>query len=124
MQINTTKGNVPARKANLPGGGIIQVFLNVDMRNMHDGLTKIAKKNGIEVGILSARQYVVFINAAKTKVKVYAANDTIAYSRSKSGKLQMEAVAKIPECFGGGAFNYDQALKLVLEELLKRKKQK
>lgn len=118
MPINTTE-IIQARKRPVIGSlGIVQCFLNTDMRNMHNGLAKIAKKHGIETQTLEAGQYVVFINSAKTKIKIFASNDTISYTRSSGGRLQMEAIQNIPRCFGGSRFNYDEALKLVLEKLL------
>lgn len=101
--------------------GIVQVFLNADMRNMHDGLQRIAERHGVAVDTLENGQFVIFINSAKDKVKIYAANDTISYTRSRSGKLQMEALQNIPKHFGGGSFDYDAALRGVLENLLARR---
>lgn len=101
-------------------GGIVQVFLNVDMRNMHNGLGKIAKESGIDVNQLDPGQYVVFINSQKNKVKIFASNDVVAYHRTKSGKIQMETIREIPRSFRGGAFDYDSALRVVLEKLIGR----
>ncbi len=123
MQTNTEKPNLVARKKHFnKEEGIIQVFMNVDMRNMHEGLAEIASKNGINVQELKLGQFVVFINAMKTRVKIFAANDVVAYQRSRSGKIQMETIQRIPESFGAGGFDYDSALRAVLTKLLTKQK--
>lgn len=100
--------------------GIVQVFQDADLRSGHDGLTKLAKKHGIATGLLEAGSFVVFINSRKDKVKIFAANNTISYTKSPSGRLQMEAISKIPTYFGGQGFVYDKVLKDILEGLLKK----
>lgn len=100
--------------------GILQVFLNVDLRNGHDGLAEIASGSRINVLDLNPGQYVVFINGTKDKVKVYAANNVIAYHKSAHGRLEMGAIQLIPRCFKGGVLRYDDAVKKVLESVLRK----
>jgi hypothetical protein len=104
-------------------GRILQVFMNADFRCAHDGLAKLAKDKGIDVENLEPAQYVVFINTAQDRVKVYAAFNVLAYMRSKSGKIDLTAISRIPEAFRAtGGLNYDKILKETLEASLRRKR--
>lgn len=92
-------------------GGILQCFLDSDLRNGHDGLSSLAKKNGIQTSDLNPGEFVVFINTAKTKVKVYAARNTIVYLRMAKGeRVNLNIIREIPRVFKGGMINYDSAL--------------
>lgn len=98
---------------------IIEVFLNVNMGRSHDGLGEIAKKNKIDVGSLEPGTYVVFINRAQNRAKIYAHGDVIAYWRAASGqKLNLETIQNIPRAFQGKAISYDDALTKVLTKRL------
>lgn len=100
---------------------IIRCYLNSDLRAGHDGLAKVALKDKIRVQELSPGEFVIFINARKDKVKVYAAQNVVAYLRSPSGRIDMNTIREIPRVFNGAAINYDAALKKILSEnLLKR----
>lgn len=96
---------------------IVQCFLNADLRSGHVGLAKLARKHALDVQQLGAGEYVVFINAAKNKLKLYAANNVIAYYRSPSrGVIDLRVVANLPRVFTGTSIRYDEALKTVLEK--------
>lgn len=103
---------------------ILQVYLNADMRNGHDGLTKMAKKDKINVGSLDPGQIVVFVNGKKTKVKVYAANQVIAYLRLPAGQyVDLRTIQLIPKAFSApGRLDYEAALREVLEKELAPRK--
>lgn len=103
--------------------GIVQCFLNVDMRNGHDGLAAIAKDNGIKVNEIDSGSYLVFVNSQKTKLKLYAAGQVIAYLRMPSGnKINMNVIREIPTVFNGKSINYDQALKTAVEQAMEKKR--
>lgn len=106
-------------------GSILQVFLCTDMRCAHEGLRMIAKSGGVDVDKLQPNHYVVFINNAKDRLKLYASNQTVAYHYRKGERLDLRAIAEIPKVFGGsGRLNYDRALKSVLEKALAKSKTK
>lgn len=102
--------------------GILQCFLNVDMRNAHDGLSVIAKKNGIDPEKIEPGSFIVFINSARTKLKVYASDQVVAYLRLESGrKLNMNVIRELPRVFNGRSIKYDEALKSVVESAISKK---
>lgn len=121
-------GKAPARylkthKATENTGKILQIFLNADMRNGHDGLEKLAKDNGINVKELQPGQYVIFVNAHRDRIKLFAAHNVIAYHKLETGRIYDPRVfALIPRAFNGtGRLDMDSALKSVIEEALKKK---
>lgn len=104
-------------------GRVIQCFLNTDLRNGHDGLSVIAKGSGINVTALQPGQYVVFINTAKNKLKIYTANNVVAFFRATSGQpIDLNTIRLIPLAFrSNGHLDYDRALKQVIEQALYRR---
>ncbi len=111
----------PARRLE---SSILQVFWNVNMSTNPDGLAAIAKKYGdIDVNSLEPGNYLVFINSARTFMKVLAGTSTpgatvIAYYRQPKGRIDLQAIQYVPEAFLGKGFNYNQALRISLEERL------
>lgn len=105
-------------------GDILRCFVNVNMAQGHDGLASLAKKYEIDVKKLSPGEYVVFINSARDRVKVYAASNVIAYQRLPHGRLDLRAIAEIPRVFkASGKISYDDALKeFLVKALAKRAK--
>jgi hypothetical protein len=98
----------------------LRIFLNVDLRNSHEGLSAIATKNKIDVKKLVAGEYLIFINSEKNKIKLYAANEVIAYYRCPHGKVDLRAISKIPQAFkASGKIDYDACLKEIMEAKLK-----
>jgi hypothetical protein len=104
-------------------GSIVQVFQSVDMRYQHEGLEILAKQANIDVNKLEPGQYVVFINQAKTIVRLYAAHGVVAGIRLRDGqKVDMRTIHLIPEAFNGtNRLDYDKVLKKAVEEALVRK---
>lgn len=101
----------------------LQIFLNADFRNVHEGLAAIAKKNKLDVEKLESGEYLIFVNTAKDRLKLYAANNVVAYLKMKSGKIDLRTIQLIPQAFNGsGRIDYDAALKEVIERELGRKK--
>jgi hypothetical protein len=101
---------------------IVQCFLNADMRNGHDGLAQLAKKHELNVLKLEPGQYIVFVNSARDRVKVYAASNVIAYLKLARGKIDMNTIQEIPKAFRGtGRIDYDAALKEALTKSMARK---
>lgn len=117
------KRYVIAHPASLRVGRVLQCFLNTDMRMGHDGLRKLAKDNKINVDDLQPGQYLVFINNAKDKLKIYASFGVIAYQRMEKGrKLDLNVIPYIPKAFNGtGRLDYEQSLKEVLEKALEKR---
>ena len=108
---------------NTSSGRIASFLGNVDMRCGHLGLALISKRRGIDVKKLTPGNYVVFLNSSKNRIKVYAANNVVAYYVCESGTIDQRAIEMIPKAFNGsGNLDYDAALKAALEKYLAKKK--
>jgi hypothetical protein len=96
---------------------VIQCFFDADMRNGHLGLAAIAKKDKIDVEQIEPGQYVVFLNSAKNRLKLYAANGIVAYYYKPGMKIDLHVISEIPRAFlGSGRLDYDAALRKTLEK--------
>jgi hypothetical protein len=92
------------------------------MRNGHDGLAELAKKENIDVKKLERGQFVVFINSSKDRVKVYAASNVIAYMKSSKGqKIDLRVIREIPRAFNGAGISYDEAVEKMLSVKMAQK---
>lgn len=103
----------PARGA----GRVVQLFTNVSMGKGHDGLAMLCDEYGIDVVNLEPGQYVVFTNRRRDKVKVFAANNVLAYLKLPQGHfLSLETIALIPTAFRGTAdIEHDRTLREVFQ---------
>jgi hypothetical protein len=102
---------------------VIQVFMDADLRCGHDGLADIAKKEKINVTKLEHGEFVMFINVERNKLKLYTANNIVAYLRLPQGKIEMRTLGMIPAAFAQtGRISYDEHLKEVLQERLGKHK--
>lgn len=101
-------------------GRILQCFVNADLRLGHPGLSALARKYKIDVNQLGAGELVVFINPRRTKMKIFAANQVLAYIRPASGHVDLNTVRYFPAVFNAkGKIDYDEALKISVTEALK-----
>lgn len=101
-------------------GRILQCFINADLRLGHPGLSALARKYKINVDQMGAGEFIVFINPRRTKMKIYAANQVLAYIRPKSGHVDLNTVRYFPAVFNAkGKIDYDEALKVSITEALK-----
>ena len=81
---------------------IVRIFLDVDFRNQHDGLAKLARENNVSVGSLKDGEHIIFINTARNKIKMYSNRDVLSYMRLPSGrKVDLEALVEMTKCFKG-----------------------
>ncbi len=100
----------------------LRIFLGTDMRCAHEGLEHIANENGIKVETLNPGEYLIFINTAMDRIKLFAANNVVAYYKSKHGKIDLRTISLIPQAFkASGKIDYDASLKEVIETHLMRK---
>lgn len=91
---------------------VLRVVFNTDLRNSHDGLALLDKQFKIDTAKLSPGEYVVFINAKKTALKLYAAGQVVAHFRMPTHrKMDMRIIGMIPRFFNGSELKYDDALK-------------
>jgi hypothetical protein len=98
---------------------LLQVFLHSDLRCCHDGLAKIAKDNKIDVNRLVPGEFVIFINNEMNRVKLYTANQIVAYLRLKTGKIDLRTIQLIPKSFmASGKIEYHESLKEIIIDKL------
>jgi hypothetical protein len=90
---------------------------NTDLRNGHEGLTEVAKKQlGISTSDLGKGEMIAFMNSSGTKVKVFAGPDVVAYLKARPGrKIDPRVIQMIPEHFSGGKIEYDKAMTQVMK---------
>lgn len=100
----------------------MHVFQGADLRCGEVGLSAIAKNSRkVSINDLSPGELVVFVNSAKTMVKVMAHTGfghVVAHHRSPSGRIELTALRHIPKAFNGGVMNYNKALEAALLEML------
>jgi hypothetical protein len=121
------KENLPAPGTTGNGSRVLRVILNTNLGNGHDGLKKIAAKvAGIGIEKLQAGEYLVFINSARDKMKVYASGNIIAYLRLPRGQiLNLATIQEIPRVFrGDGQIDYPAALKSALLQAFEGKRKR
>lgn len=102
---NTSLVSKPDYTPATHGGRLVQCFLNVDLRNSHDGLLEIARKRGVDFQKLKLGQYLAFINEQKNRFKIFALAPNgrgaiIIYYKSYQGRIDREAIQSVPLAFG------------------------
>lgn len=98
---------------------IIRLFKDTDMRNQHDGLNKIAKRNKVKLDQLGAGEHVVFVNTQLNRVKLYSANGVLSYYRAPAKqKINPGMVEMIPLCFNAAkGMDWEKADRLAFDKL-------
>lgn len=100
---------------------IIRVFLNVDMRNQHTGLTNVALRENISLKKLKLNEHVIFINNKKNRLKMFSSNGLLSYLKSDKGALNLNLIEQIPRCFNENeTINWTKAQRLALEKQFKQ----
>lgn len=101
---------------------IAGVVANVHMGLAHEGLMRTAVKCGIKIVELDG--LVVFINRARTKIKVLDSSGTVmGYVKAKSGRLPMGAIQYLPQVFSEhGKIEFDVAIGTYLKKKLEERK--
>lgn len=94
---------------------IIHCFYDADMRCSHQGLSLLAKKEGVHIERLKQGRFVCFINAKGDRVKLLTTENVLVYLKSKE-RITEEQIRSIPKLFYGSTFNFKKALDLGLRE--------
>lgn len=108
---------------------LLHVFWDVDMRARHEGLTMLAKKEGLDVKKLKPGEMCCFLNRKQDRLMVLAGvneEDTygvLGYYRSPHGRLDQMAIQYIPEAFGSEGLDMKAAIRKALEARIKPKRQ-
>jgi len=96
---------------------LVRVFFDVDMRNQHDGLGKLAKKEGVDTRVIADDEHIVFINTKMNRLKMLSRGGVLSYWKSYDGtKVNMEAIQYIPDAFQAGKINYSKALEKLMRQ--------
>jgi hypothetical protein len=112
---------------------VLEIFHDVNLINSHDGLAEWARANSsgrVKPDKLKPGQFLIFINVKRDAVKVMVGVDEldsrniVAHYKSPHGRLEMQAIKYIPRAFGAAGFNWNNALRLALEEMLPEKRRK
>lgn len=104
---------------------IVRVFLDTNMACQHPGLRALALKHKIRLEALKDKEHVIFVNKARNRVKLYSSNGVISYLWKEKGRLDMMALAMIPETFTnevGVGFTMDRAIEASLIKRLEASK--
>jgi len=97
---------------------ITRVFLDVDLRNGHEGLEDLASQNKVNIRSLKSGEHVIFLNTRRTGFKLYSSNGVLSYYKS-SGKIDLNAIGYIPEAFtGNGKMDFAKAELAALKKKL------
>lgn len=97
---------------------VTRVFLDVDLRNSHEGLETLAQSQQLDLTKLRNGEHVLFLNTQRTKFKMYSANGVLSYYRNK-GKLDLNAIAHVPMAFNAkGELDWQKAQLLALKRKL------
>lgn len=94
--------------------GLIRYFADVDMRNGHSGLRKLAKSEGLDLRLMISNEYVIFVNKKRNMLKMFASYNVIAHLKLDNGTIDPRVIAHIPTCFQGNQINYPLAVKKML----------
>ncbi len=101
-------------------GTLAHFFLDTDLRCSHDGLVAILEKKKITV---DEGEYVVFMNSARTMVKMFCGGNNALLHYKKDGRVLDPGVIRyLPKHCGGNRLNMDEAVKEHLHTILKRRK--
>lgn len=101
---------------------LISVFPNSDLRSSHRGLTLAAvKAKRKPPELLENGEFHLFLNRRQTAFKMLAANSTVVHYKSPRGSIDIRTIEYLPHCFNAGELDYDKALRIVLEKILRKK---
>lgn len=81
---------------------LIRVFLDVDMRNQHDGLARLADNQGYNLSKLNLGEHVIFLNSKLNKLKMYSYGGVLSYLRLPKGRIDLNSIRSIPNAFTAG----------------------
>jgi hypothetical protein len=103
---------------------LIHYFKDTDLRYGHNGLTIMAARKKLDPQTMGAGEFILFVNRTQTMFKLLGPNRTLVHVKSERGKVDFRVLHYLPKQFSGQSFNYDEALRKVLENDWKRKKGK
>lgn len=103
----------------------VNVFLGVDLRLGHDGLSAYAATRKVKMTELRPGEAVVFINTKRTYMKSYSWNKVLSSVRSVdiNRPIDIDVMDYLAQAFNkDGTMDYPKALKMALETKLQGRK--
>lgn len=87
------------------GGSLVQVILDVDLRNGHDGLLELGRKKGVDWARIQPGQYVAFVNRQLNRFMLLGVSPSrrgaiIIYYKSYAGRIDRQEIETLPQAFG------------------------
>ena len=99
---------------------IVRLFNGADMRAQHSGLKALARAKGVNLDQLDFGEHVVFLNAAKSRMKIFSCNGVLSYFYKDKGEIDMGIIQEIPKTFDStSGFDFRKATQ---ERVLKKMK--
>lgn len=96
---------------------VIKFFPESDLRSGHAGLSAKARENGISTEKMKPGEFLIFVNRARSQLKMYAAGQTIAHVKApKNNMIDYRVVKYVPRFFNGTQINFKEAQKAALKE--------
>ena len=100
---------------------LIAILWGTDMRLAHDGLLAEATGKNKALALLKPGECIAFVNEKRDRIKLLAGSNhgypVLGYFRSKTGRIDVQAIQFIAQAFNGSRIDYNAALK---KSLLKR----
>lgn len=91
---------------------IVYYFPQIDMRNSHAGLTRIAISRGLNPEELKKGELILFTNTAFTKLKILATGGVMLYySSPEQRRIPHDVIPLLPDYFNGTSLAMDAAIK-------------
>lgn len=106
-------------------GRIIQCFMDADLRGGHDWLADMARTHKINVKSLQPGEFVVFVNRAQDKIKMYASHNIVAYMKLEGGRrVTFDLICEIPRAFNAnGRLDANKAMRDAAEKVFRPRRQ-
>lgn len=92
---------------------IIRYFPNSDLRAAHQGLSKAARENGVDLNKINIGEFLLFVNRKQTMFKMLTQSGMLVSYRSEH-RLNPGIFVLVPKYFSGSTFNYTGALREAL----------
>jgi hypothetical protein len=97
-----------------------EFIVGVDLRNGHDGLKEVIKKQRrVDVAKLKPGEFVMCINNSTDAYKLFAANNYVCHYKHPRGILNVNALKNLHLFFEGNNFSYDNSLKAEISKFMK-----
>lgn len=91
---------------------LVRYVPDADLRMGYTGLNKKIPMSKLKKG-----EFVAFVNRARNKIKLCAANDLVAYLRLPQGqRIDPAVIQYLPSAFNGTVIEYDKAIEASLRK--------